>query len=114
MRERIEGIKGEEIAKAYIRKLGYKILEENYVYLGAEADIIALDGDELVFIEVKCRNNLNFGYPAEAVTRYKIKQYILIAKGYTQAKRMADKNVRFDVIEVFLGKINHIKNAFEA
>ena len=55
---------GEDIAKKYLQKLGYKIIDMNWHYSkNAEIDIIAEDGKILVFVEVKTRASLNFGHP---------------------------------------------------
>lgn len=114
MNNRKEGILGELDAADYLKNAGYKILERNYKTKFGEADIIADDNKTLVFVEVKSRNSAEFGSPAEAVTIYKQRRYILLAKEYIVAKRLADRDIRFDVIEILSGKINHITNAFEA
>ena len=92
-----KGKLGEEIAAKYIVSKGGKIIERNYKIKIGEVDLIVLINGELVFVEVKSRSNINYGYPSEAVN-YKKKQKI----------------TRFDVIEVYLKskKINHIVNAF--
>ncbi len=102
---------GEKKARKYLRKEGWNILNTNYVNPFGEVDIIARKGDVLAFIEVKTRLSDAYGAPSEAVTRSRQAKYIRAAKYYFAGKDI-DCNVRFDIIEVFQGKINHIENAF--
>lgn len=62
---------GEDLACKYLQNKGYKILERNFEAKQGEIDIIALDKEELVFIEVKTRSNILYGKPAEAVNEIK-------------------------------------------
>ena len=61
------GKEGEALAVSFCRKKGYRILEKNYRTVFGEIDIIARDGEMIVFIEVKTRTDDTFGYPFEAV-----------------------------------------------
>lgn len=106
------GRQGEVKACEYLEKQGYKILEKNYKTHVGEADIIAKDKDCTVFIEVKTRSNENFGRPCEAVTKEKQQKYLLIAKEYALKHNIFENEMRFDVIEIENGEINHILNAF--
>ncbi len=103
---------GEEIATKYLVEQGYKVLERNAKYAGVEIDIIAKDKKTLVFCEVKSRSDVLFGRPVEAVGRNKQLRYVQGAKGYILAKRIKNTDIRFDVIEVLDGEINHIIDAF--
>lgn len=114
MNKKIIGSFGEEIAAEYLKGVGYKILKRNYSVKGAEIDIIARDGKTVVFVEVKARENLNFGYPAEAVTKSKRHKIVMAAECYIVQNRIADREFRFDVVEVLGGEVNHIKDAFYA
>lgn len=108
------GIKGENIAVDYLLKEGYKVLERNYRFKRAEIDIIASDGNQLIFIEVKTRRSSKFGLPEEAVTVKKSKIVISAAENYINQINW-EKDIRFDVIAVQLNphiKIEHIKDAF--
>ncbi len=106
---------GEGKAAKYLKKKGFKIIEKNYVCKFGEADLIALYADLLVFIEVKTRSNTAHGNPADAVDYHKQKKYVLLAEGYlTYHKEYKEKCVRFDVVEVLNGEINHIESAFYA
>ena len=102
---------GEKKAREYLIKNGWKIVEKNYVNPFGEVDIIARKGEVLAFVEVKTRLSDMFGSPSEAVTPARQRKYIQAAKYYF-AGREIDCTVRFDIIEVFEGQINHIENAF--
>ncbi len=105
------GREGEAKARTYLKKQGYKIVEHNYKNPFGEVDIIARKGGVIAFIEVKTRLSDEYGLPSEAVDYYKKRRYIQGAKYYF-ANREPDCTVRFDVIEIFRGEINHIENAF--
>lgn len=78
------GQQAESLACEYLKKLGYKILETNYLIRGGEIDIVAVDCDDLVFIEVKARYSHEYGLPVEAITRWKIKSLLKTARFYVQ------------------------------
>lgn len=104
---------GEDIAVSYLEKLGYIIIERNFIANQGEIDIIAKDKNEFVFIEVKTRTSMQFGRPVEAVNEIKQKHLINTVKYYIYCKHLENKFIRIDVIEVYLRKnnarINHIK-----
>jgi len=107
------GKKGEELAKAYLIKNGYKIVKMNKRFSRfCEIDIIALEKDTLVFVEVKTRNSDVCGSPLEAITRSKyehIKQGLFM---YLQENPQY-KKFRIDAVSVLLKpeiKIEHLKN----
>jgi len=106
---------GENIAVGYLKEMGYEILETKYKKGSSEIDIIARDGGYTVFIEVKHRQNLEFGYPSESVGRSKQKSIIRAANHYIYENRLEDCDFRFDVFEIFGREtidVNHIINAF--
>lgn len=110
---RAAGKAGESIAAEYLENTGYKILRRNYAVRGGEIDIIALDGNVIVFVEVKTRKSDFFGKASEAVTDKKIYHMTLCAERYIFENPAYDGiPARFDVIEVYTqnGKIEHIKN----
>ena len=102
---------GEKKARAYLRRKGWKIVKSNYVNPFGEVDIIARKRDVLAFVEVKTRLSDIFGMPSEAVNAARQRKYIQAAKYYFYGKEI-DCTVRFDIIEVFRGQLNHIENAF--
>lgn len=111
--KRILGAGGEEKAAKYLKKNGYKILERNFKCRFGEVDIIAEKDGAVAFIEVKTRSSDYFGAPNEAVDKRRQFRYIKTAEYYF-AGREIDCVVRFDIIEVFKGEINHIESAFSA
>ena len=104
------------MAVAHLERLGYTIHRRNYRFHRGEIDIVAQDGDTLVFVEVKTRASKSFGDPEEAVTFRKMSQIRKIALGYLSERRGGDRECRFDVIavEYVEGRpvIRHIENAF--
>lgn len=106
------GNKGESLAEQYLLGLGYQILDRNVYMRKAEIDIIAKDGDTLVFVEVKTRNNFSFGNPLESMTNEKISNIIYATKMYIASKGLYGINVRFDFVAVSGTEIEHIKDAF--
>ncbi len=112
-RNKIIGKKGEDIATEFLKKNKYKILERNFYCNQGEIDIIAVDKKEIVFIEVKTRNNIDYGMPSEAVTKRKEKHFKKATEYYIYKNNLYNEFIRLDVIEVlFQGNkciINHIK-----
>jgi putative endonuclease len=111
------GTKGEELAVRFLQKKGYRIVKRNYKTPVGEIDIIARDGDTIVFIEVKTRTDISFGYPFEAVNNRKRQKLKNLALLYLK-RQGKESPVRFDVLSIFCmddGKkdIEHIKDAFE-
>lgn len=107
------GKEGENIATKYLESRNYKIIERNFMCRQGEIDIIALDKDELVFIEVKTRTSVQYGAPVEAVTNIKQKHMKKAIEYYLYKNFIQDRCIRLDVIEIYLCKnkyrVNHIK-----
>ena len=103
---------GEKRAAQYLTSLGWRVLKTNYCTPFGEADIVAQDGETVVFCEVKARLSDAFGTPAEAVERHKRKRYADIAR-YFLMRAGENVPVRFDVIEVEGEEVNHIPAAFD-
>lgn len=107
------GKEGEDIAIRYLEKNNYLIIERNFRCRQGEIDIIALDKEELVFVEVKTRTNLSYGKPGEAVNDVKKKHIKNAIEYYLYKNYIQDMYIRIDVIEVYMNgnkhKINHIK-----
>ena len=108
---------GEKLARKYAKKQGMKIIEKNYRALRGEIDIIAVEDDQLVFIEVKTNKQGNKVPPENRVNSAKQKQIGKVAQMYLQQSGKTGMDCRFDVIGVVLSEnggheISHIKNAF--
>lgn len=110
------GEKGEELAKRFLQKKGYKLIEQNYKTPLGEIDIIAKDKDTLVFIEVKTRESIEFGYPFESVNYAKRQKIAKAAMSYLKRFKEVPQ-CRFDVISIFYNsdrpEFELIKDAFE-
>ncbi len=111
---------GEEAAVRHLKKQGYQILSRNFRKAFAEVDIVARDGETLVFIEVKTRSSLQFGAPVEAVNAVKQRRLSKIALDYMMQEGLGEHCARFDVVSVLLnakGAVENIavlKNAFDS
>ena len=102
----------EQAVGYYLEQQGYQILEYNYRCRLGEIDMIAADGEYLVFCEVKYRQDRKKGSPLEAVDLRKQKKIYQCAAYYLVEHGMEDVPCRFDVIGIEGSKITHIRNAF--
>lgn len=109
---KVRGDIGENIAKEYLKSKGYRIIKANFKNAIGEIDIIAYDGEILVFVEVKYRKNSMFGLPREAVNLAKQNKIKLVATSYIKKYKLFDKACRFDVLEILDDEITLIKEAF--
>lgn len=94
------GHQGEDLACKYLQKQGYKILARNYRIRGGEIDIVAQEGEYLVFVEVKTRFSHDYGLPAEAMTPWKVKYLLKTARFYLQKVDYGDGPYRLDFIGI--------------
>ncbi len=107
------GRAAETHALAWLRRQGLTLLEANYRCRAGELDLIMLEGDILVFVEVRSRRNAAFGSAAESVTASKQRKLLTAARHYLQYhEQHAGKAQRFDVIAITNGDMEWIKNAF--
>jgi len=110
------GRRGERAAEKYLRRNGYRIVARNYRAAGAEIDIVAMDGDTLVFVEVKTRRSRDAGAPEEAVDERKQKQIRRAAEIFATRFRAEEVTMRFDIIAVDASgerlEIELLRNAF--
>lgn len=112
LHKKLLGKRGEKLVEKYLKDLGFQILARNYRTPFGEADLIAADGEETVFVEVKARTTEKYGTPREAVTSTKRQRYYKIAEFYW-LQTGKEPNARFDVAEVYPeDKIEYYKNAF--
>lgn len=114
MNKRMLGTTYEKLAGAFLEQLGYEIMEYNFRCRLGEIDIIARDGEYLVFAEVKYRKTAEYGSPALAVNRKKQQTISRVAAFYCYTNGIGETApCRFDVISVCGKEIKVIKNAFE-
>lgn len=94
------GNQGEFLACEYLKKQGYGIIERNFRIRGGEIDIVAKDGDYLVFVEVKTRYSHEYGLPVESMTPWKIKHLKKAAQFYLLKIDWGDGPYRLDFVSV--------------
>ena len=111
---------GESIAEKYLVKKGLNVVKKNYFSRFGEIDIVASNGDTLIFVEVKLRKRNSFCSGREAVNYSKRRKIIKTALSFI-SENSSDLNARFDVIEIQdverasggkTGNIVHLENAF--
>lgn len=93
------GAWGEQLAVDYLLRKGYTIMERDWKSGHRDIDIIAKNGDVVVFVEVKTRRNRVFGEPEEAVNYMKLRNLRAAMNHYVKFKRI-DNEIRFDVISI--------------
>ena len=114
------GAWGEEKAATFLRRKGYRILEQNFRCRQGEIDIIARKRETIAFVEVKLRKNAEHGEAREFVT-YSKQSRILLTAQLWMSQHEGEYQPRFDVIEVYAPqginernyRIEHLENAFE-
>lgn len=109
------GSRYEQMAEQFLNRQGIRVIETNYYCRFGEIDLIAKDGNYIVFIEVKGRKSITKGAPAEAVTKKKQQTIMQCALYYMVEKFHCEMPCRFDVISVLetdCVKIQWIKDAF--
>ncbi len=99
------GAEGERAAKAFLLAAGYRILYENYSTPLGEIDLVAKEGDVVVFVEVKARTSREFGPPQSSVTLTKQRQIVKAAGLFLEREGLGEAACRFDVVAVtFAGR----------
>ena len=111
------GKQGEALAVEFLKKNGYRVLENNFRCRYGELDIVAIDGEIIAFVEVKTKTNNRFGPPKLAVDSRKQRQLSKVALAYMLQKNLTRCPARFDVVGIDItgdaANIELIKNAFE-
>ena len=111
--------RGEAIASDALVRLGYRIVERNCRSRWGELDVVAYDGDTLVFVEVKARRGMQFGDPASAVDGRKQRRIVRLAQRYLSRRRLGEPPCRFDIVVIderaaWMPRVEVITNAFDA
>jgi putative endonuclease len=113
------GALGEQYALEHLQSLKYRILANNWRCRTGEIDLIAMDGELLVFIEVRTRSGSTaFGTPQESVNAMKQQKVRETAQFYAHRYQLLDRQLRFDVISIVTDKegqrltLEHFLNAF--
>lgn len=97
---RIFGDSAEALAGRYLEAKGLRVIAQNFRTRYGEIDLIAMDGNEVVFVEVKARKTAEFGYPEEAVTRSKLAKIAHCAATYLRQQNWENKPHRIDVVAI--------------
>jgi putative endonuclease len=111
------GARGERIAAAYLTDVGLRVLDRNWRCRDGELDIVAREGDALVFCEVKTRRGTGFGHPVEAVTASKQRRLRILAQRWLATHDEHAPDLRFDVVGVLVrpeppALVTHLRAAF--
>ncbi|MCW2699174.1 MAG: putative endonuclease related to Holliday junction resolvase [Blastococcus sp.] len=111
------GVHGERIAAAFLTDAGLRVLDRNWRCRDGELDIVARDGDALVFCEVKTRRGVDYGHPVEAVTAVKQRRLRTLAQRWLAAHDEHAADLRFDVVGVLVrpdrpALVTHLRAAF--
>ena len=108
------GNQGEDLAARFLARKGFEILDRNYRFGRAEIDLIAKNKQTLVFVEVKWRSNLSFGYPFVSKEQ---QQRIMDAAEEYQYNKGWKGPIRFDIISIVSNKagtsITHFEDALQ-
>jgi len=114
------GARGEEAAARHLRRLGYRIVARANRLKAGELDLVAVDGETVVFVEVKTRESAGMGQPWEAVDAAKQRRLTRAAVTFLKCHGLLESPARFDVVAVTWPNgqrrptIEHFQNAFEA
>lgn len=106
------GQAGEDTGVAMLREAGFEVVDRNFRCRYGEVDAVALDGDTIVFVEIKTRRTSAFGSPQEAVTGRKQARIARVAAHYLKLRRWGERPVRFDVIALGPEGREHLRDAF--
>jgi putative endonuclease len=113
------GQQAEQLAAVHLERRGYRVIDRNYRYRGGELDMVARDGETLVFVEVRARRSAACGAPFETVGREKQRRVARAAEHWLVTHGLTRAFARFDVVSVLLPvdgtpEVEVIPNAFEA
>jgi len=110
------GLDGQKAAESFLQTKDHKVLARNFRIKTGEIDLVTKDGEYIVFVEVKTRTGLGYGFPKESVGAVKQSRIIKTALYYLASHGLTESNMRFDVVEVLLQQgqvyVSHIENAF--
>jgi len=111
------GRHGEALAAWWLEDRGLRVVDVNWRCREGEIDVVALDGDEVVVVEVKTRRGTGWGHPLEAVTPTKMARLRRLAGAWLEAHPGTGRRVRIDVVGIVLGRapgdveVSHVRGA---
>ena len=111
------GRRGEQLAASFLEGAGLTIVERNWRCPLGEIDLVARDGDELVFVEVKTRSSIAFGHPLEAITAIKLARLRRLAAAWCEANPGNHDRIRIDALAIVAPHggpidIEHLRRVF--
>jgi len=111
------GRRGEDLAAQYLADAGYTVIDRNWRCSRGEIDLVARDGNDTVFVEVKTRSSTAFGHPFEAITAQKLARMRRLAKAWCDAHPYRRGVIRLDAVSVIAGNglepvIEHLRRVF--
>jgi putative endonuclease len=110
------GRRGEDIAAAYLRGRGWRILDRNWRFHHKELDLVAERNGVVAFVEVKARDAGGWGHPLEAITAAKRRDLIVAARAWVGLRGTAGQSYRFDAVAVIRGqdrtRVEHVEGAW--
>jgi putative endonuclease len=105
---------GEKIAEDYLKRKKYKIIEKNFQNRFGEIDLVALDKNQLVFVEVKLKRSKNFGLPEEEFNFFKKRKLKRVINSYLIEKKLNEKEWRVDLIAIEINEDEPIIRHYQA
>ena len=111
------GRRGEAIAARHLERSGFTILERNWRCTQGEIDLVAQDGDEVVFVEVKTRSSVDYGHPLEAITPVKLARLRRLAGAWCAEHPGVAARIRIDAVGVIAPRrgdvvVEHLARVF--
>ena len=111
------GRRGEQLAADYLQGLGLRIVERNWRCSLGEIDLVARDGSETVFVEVKTRAGLGYGHPLESITAVKLARLRRLAAAWCEAHPEHGGSIRIDAVAIVAPRggavqIEHLRRVF--
>lgn len=111
------GRRGEDLAAQFLTDVGYTVIDRNWRCARGEIDLVARDGNDTVFVEVKTRSSTSFGHPFEAITAQKLARLRRLAGAWCEAHPYRRGAVRIDAISVIAPAgsepvVEHLRRVF--
>lgn len=111
------GRRGETLAAAHLESRGFDVVDRNWRCRQGEIDLVAIDGDEYVFVEVKTRSSTNFGTPLDAITPQKLARLRRLAVAWCASHTRIHYRIRIDAIGILAPRggpivIDHVERVY--
>ena len=100
---------GEDLAAEHLTGLGLEVLDRNWRCPQGEIDLVAQDGREVVFVEVKTRSSVAFGHPLEAITASKLARLRRLAAAWCEAHPGSHNSIRIDAVGIIMPAVGEVE-----